>query len=424
MNKQNFIIKGHMIWSRDRKEMTVKEDHYLVVSAGIIQGVFPQVPAEFAGLEMLDYTGHLVIPGLTDLHIHGPQYVFRGLSMDRELLDWLNFRTFPEEAKYRDPEYARRAYRLFAQDLRQGGTVNAVVFGTIHKEGTRILMEELEAAGLRAYVGKVNMDRNSPDDYREETEDSAADTRAWIQETAGAFSQVKPILTPRFLPTCSDRLMELLGQLQREFALPVQSHLSENQGEIAWVRELCPQADFYGDGYQRFGLFGGDVPTIMAHCVYSGEEELLRMKERGVYIAHCPQSNTNIASGIAPVRRFLDMGIRVGLGSDVAGGHSASIFRTMAEAVQVSKLRWRLVDQTLRPLTAAEAFYLGTEGGGSFFGRSGSFQKGYAADILVLDESRMPYMEELTVAERLERYLYLCGEKDILHKFVGGRMLF
>ena len=152
-----------------------------------------------------------------------------------------------------------------------------------------------------------------------------------------------------------NELMERLAGIQRTFGLPVQSHLSENQGEVEWVRELCPSASCYGDAYASFGLFGGGVPTIMAHCVLSGEEEIAMLRERGVWVAHCPASNTNIASGIAPVRRFLDEGLRVGLGSDVAGGHSTSLFRAMADAIQVSKLRCRLQDKSLNPLNVQEA---------------------------------------------------------------------
>lgn len=145
------------------------------------------------------------------------------------------------------------------------------------------------------------------------------------------------------------------------------------------------------------------------------------MKERGVWVAHCPQSNTNIASGIAPVRRYLQEGISMGLGSDVAGGHSTSIFRAMADAIQVSKLRWRLQDQSLAPLTVEEAFWLGTAGGGSFFGAVGSFLPGYELDAVVLDDRRLRSTRALTLKERLERVIYLSDDRDVAGKFVQGR---
>jgi len=218
--------------------------------------------------------------------------------------------------------------------------------------------------------------------------------------------------------------MKGLGSLQREFRLPVQSHLSENRGEVAWVRELAPDAASYGEAYGRFGLFGGEgVPTIMAHCVLSaGAEEELLLKN-GVYLAHCPQSNVNLSSGIAPVRRFLDRGMRIGLGSDVAGGTGTSILRAMADAIQVSKLRWRLVDQNDAPLTVPEVFYLATLGGGSFFGKVGSFAAGYEFDAVVIDDAVPGFAPDLPPESRLERAIYLSSEVKILDKYVRGRQI-
>ena len=151
--------------------------------------------------------------------------------------------------------------------------------------------------------------------------------------------------------------------------MPVQSHLSENPSEAKWVKELCPWSEFYGDAYDRFGLFGSGGPTLMAHCVYSDDKEIERIKERGVYIAHCPESNMNLSSGIAPVQRFLEGGIHVGLGSDVAAGSTENIFHAMRQAIQASKIRWRLQDSSLKPLTIEEVFYMATKGGGEFFGK-------------------------------------------------------
>ena len=148
------------------------------------------------------------------------------------------------------------------------------------------------------------------------------------------------------------------------------------------------------------------------------------MKERGVYIAHCPQSNENLASGIAPVRAYLEQGMHVGLGSDVAGGAHMSIFRAMADAIQMSKLRWRLVDQSQKPLTVPEVFYLGTKGGGSFFGKVGSFESGYEMDAVVIDDSIYRHPQRLSVEERAERLIYLHDGSPVLHKFVAGKQLF
>lgn len=417
-----FVLKGDIIWSRTPQELAVCKDHYVVCEDGVCAGVFPTLPARFAPLPVHDYTGKLIIPGLIDLHAHAPQYAFRALGMDLELLDWLDTQTFPHEARYADPDYARRAYTLFADDLRRSSTTRAVLFGTLHVDATLTLMGLLEESGLITRVGKVNMDRNSPDVLCEESAAaSLSATRRWL-DGCRDFSRTQPILTPRFIPSCSDALMYGLRDLQRETGLPVQSHLSENQSEIAWVSELCPEASGYGDAYDRFGLFGG-CPTIMAHCVWSDEAERARMKQNGVFIAHCPQSNVNLSSGIAPVRAFLNEGLSVGLGSDIAGGVHLSMLRAIADTIQVSKLRWRLQDPSLAPITLPEAFYLATRGGGAFFGKVGAFESGFAFDALVLDDTTLPCPFDLSPLERLTRVAYLADDRAVAHKYVSGRKL-
>lgn len=427
MNNQNtFALKGDICFSLDQKHLSVMENAYVVCEDGLCAGVYRELPGRFRGIPCRDTGGALITPGFTDLHLHAPQYSFRGMHMDLELLDWLNTVTFPEEAKYTDLDYAKRAYQIFTEDLKNSPTTRACIFGTLHTEATELLMELTEKTGIKAYVGKVNMDRNGPASLQEESAKSSAEaTVRWLEETAGKYRNVRPILTPRFIPSCSDELMRELSSIQKAYRLPVQSHLSENPGETAWVRELCPDADFYGDAYDRFGLFGGgQCPTIMAHCVYSSDQEIALMKKRGVYVAHCPQSNTNLSSGIAPVRKFLEEGLCVGLGTDIAGGHSLSILRAAADAVQVSKLRWRLTDNTQKALTFDEAFYLATMGGGSFFGKVGSFLNGYEFDALILDDSRFPHPQPLTARERLERLAYLDDGRCVAGKYAAGVKLF
>ncbi len=424
MEKQTFVLKGNIYYSKSATELAVFEQAYAVCLNGISQGVFRTLPKEYEALPLMDMGDSLILPGLTDLHLHAPQYTFRALGMDLELLKWLNTNTFPEEAKYAELDYAREAYALFAGEMRRGATTRACVFGTIHTEATELLMDLLEETGICTWVGKVNMDRNSPDYLCEKSAgQSAADTRDWIERTLPKCRCTKPMITPRFVPSCSDELMKMLGELARRYNLPVQSHLSENPEEVAWVKKLAPESAFYGDAYDRFGLFGKEVPTIMAHCVYSGEEETQRIFENGVFIAHCPQSNTNIASGIAPVRRYLDRGMRIGLGTDVAGGFSASILRAMADSIQVSKLRWRLSDETLKPVSLEEAFYMGTKGGGAFFGKAGSFEEGYLFDAVALDDSTLKTPRPLSLRDRLERAVYMSEECRVVSKYVEGRQI-
>ena len=167
-----------------------------------------------------------------------------------------------------------------------------------------------------------------------------------------------------------------------------------------------------------------DVKTVMAHCVWSTEEEVELMRQNGVFVAHCPASNMNLTSGIAPIRKYLEKGLNIGLGSDVAGGHSDSIFRAITDAIQVSKMYYRMVDENCKPLVFSEAFYLATKGGGKFFGNVGSFEKGYEFDAVVLDDSILHHPQSLNLAERMERAVYLgLDEKGICSKFVKGSKL-
>lgn len=163
---------------------------------------------------------------------------------------------------------------------------------------------------------------------------------------------------------------------------------------------------------------------MMAHCVWSTDEEVELMRKNGVFVAHCPASNMNLTSGIAPIRRYLDQGLNIGLGSDIAGGHSDSIFRAITDAIQVSKMYFRMVDESVKPLVFPEAFYLATKGGGAFFGKVGSFEEGYEFDVVVLDDSVLPSPQTLTLAERMERAVYLSlDSKKITAKYVAGRKI-
>ncbi len=422
--EKNYVVHGHLCYTPTPEEVTVVENGWLVCEDGKISGVFEKLPGKFDGMEILDYTGCLIIPGLTDLHLHAPQYSFRSLGMDMELMDWLNTHTFPEEAKYCDMEYALRAYTIFAEDMKKSATTRAAVFATLHVPATRLLMDLLDKTGIIADVGKVNMDRNCPEFLCESGwREAARSTRDWLESTLGAYNNIKPIITPRFTPACSPKLMSELGKMQKEYGVPVQSHLSENPGEIQLVQQLHPDSRFYGETYEKAGLFGENGPVIMAHCIYSSAKEVNLMKEREVFVAHCPQSNMNLASGLAPARWYMDNGLSMGLGSDIAGGYSLSIFRAMADAISMSKMYWRHVDEKARPLSAAEAFYLGTKGGGAFFGKCGSFELGYDADFVVLDDTRLPSPMPLDVRQRLERMIFLSDDRHIKAKYVRGTLI-
>lgn len=426
------ILKGDVCYQTSPKSFVTVKSGYLVITGGVVTGVYEKLPDEFGGYELCDYEGKLIVPGLIDLHLHAPQNAFRGTAMDLELIDWLNENAFKEEEKFSEIDYAKKSYALFTDELKRSATTRAAIFATIHKDATVALMNMLENSGLIAYVGKVNMDRNAPSYLCEaDAKTSVIATEEVISRTKN-LKNVKPILTPRFTPSCTNELFKGLEELQIEYDLPVQSHLSENLGEIELVKNLRPEAEFYGKTYDDYGLFGKaksgkSVKTVMAHCVWSGEAEQTLMKENGVFIAHSPLSNLNLSSGIAPVRRYLNKGLKVGLATDVAGGNTKSMFSAIVACVQVSKMYWRLVNSSEKPVTFAEAFYLSTKGGGEFFGKVGSFESGYEADVLVLDDGILPSPCDFSIEKRLERYAYLNGDLrqgGITAKFVKGEKIF
>ncbi len=406
--EKSFAIKGDIAFSEGCDSFHAVQDGYLVCIDGVCSGVFETLPEMYRNLPVSDFSGKLIIPGLVDLHVHAPQFAYRGTGMDLELMDWLQQVAFPEETKYSDLCYADQAYAIFADAMKKSATTRAVMFSSRHREATELLMDKMEASGIVSYVGKVNMDREAPDPLREKNAaESAAETEKWLADVVGKYQNTYPIITPRFLPSCTNELLERLSEIIKRTGLPVQSHLSENLGEIALVKSLFPASKFYGDAYDSFGMFGGYAKTVMAHCVYSEESEISLMKERGVFVAHCPASNENISSGIAPVRKYLNDGLKIGLGSDVAGGETISMFRAVTDAIKVSKLYWRIIDNSSKPLTFDEAFWLGTKSGGAFFGKVGSFEPGYEFDAVVLDDSLLPHVSPMNIHQRVERAFYL-----------------
>lgn len=420
-----FILKGTIVYSLSKTEVFAKDNQYLVCVDGKSKGVFGKLPKEYENLPIEDMGDSLIIPGMTDLHAHAPQYAFHGLGMDYELLDWLDNYAFVEESKYSDLEYAKKAYEIFVEDLKRTTTTRACLFATSHREPTELLMDILENSGLVSMVGLVEMDRNAPDAIRQKSVSSSMeDTRVWL-ENSKKYKNTTPIITPRFVITSTDEQLEELGKLQKETGLCVQSHLSENYGEIESVKELFPWSKNYADVYNHYNLFGGnDSKAIMAHCVHCTEEEISLMKKNNVFVAHCPDSNMNLKSGVAPVRKYIDLDLKMGLGTDVSGGSTLNMLEAIRDTVIASKMRWRLKDESINPVNTWEAFYLATVGGGEFFGKVGSFEEGYDFDVVILDDKRYNCPYELSAKNRLERMFYMGSSMDTAHKYVKGKKLF
>ena len=342
--------------------------------------------------------------------------------MDEELIPWLNNYTFPEEGKFKDLDYSKVVFSNLLHDLWRFGTTRSLVYSSIFKESTELLMDMFIDSGLSAFVGKVNMDQNSTPYLTEKTEQSIIDTEDIILKYKDKSELVKPIITPRFVPTCSAELMEGLGKLAKKYNIPVQSHLNENTSEIIWVSELFPNSKNYSSVYDEFGLFGQST-TVMGHCVHNNQDEMELMGLNKVYVAHCPYSNLNLSSGIMKTREYLDMDIPIGLGSDISGGHIMNMNSVAIAAIEMSKMVWLESDKKLAPLTLSEAFYLATKGGGSLFGKVGSFEEGYEFDALIIDDSSLVFGNDLTLDERLQKFMYIGDDRNISERYVSGNQI-
>ena len=412
------IYKGNILFTKIKDKFEIIENGFIIVKNGKILDLYKNLPSEYQNFEVIDFSDNLIIPGMNDLHCHAPQFRNLGMAMDKELIPWLDNYTFPEEGKFKSIEYSDKVYKNFIKEVWRHGTTRIAVFATVHKDSSIRLMDLFKQSGLGALVGKVNMNINCTYDLLENTEKSISDTEYILENYYNDDELVNPIITPRFIPSCNSELLKSLGDLAVKYNVPTQSHLSENLGEIDWVKQLQPESEFYGDAYNRFNLFG-QTKTLMAHCVYSCDKELELMKKNNVFAVHCPNSNLNLGSGIMPVRKFLDNGINIVLGSDISGGHDLSIFKVMVNAIQCSKLLWVNSNKQVDFLTLSEAFYMATKGGGSFFGKVGSFEKNYDFDALILDDSNLN-PESYSLIERLERFIYIGDDRNIIHRYVRG----
>jgi len=420
--KELQAIKGNIIFTKNFGKYEIIKNGYVVLGNNVIKGVYEVLPEELNNASVIDYGDKLIIPGFVDIHLHGPQFPNLGLGLDKELMPWLESYTFPEEEKYWDITYAKEVYTSLVRELWKNGTTRSCIFATVHLDSTKLLMDILNHSGLGAYVGKVNMDRNCPEFLREDTEKSIEDTENFIIEYGNKYELVKPIITPRFVPTCTTKLLRTLGDLAEKYKIPVQSHLSENKDEVEFVKFLHPEFENYASVYEDAGLLGKQ-PTIMAHCVLLEDEEIEMLKKNQVFVAHSPNSNSNLASGIAPIRKLINKGIPIGLASDISGGHSLSMCNIIVDSAQASKIKWLESGKKEAPLNTAELFYLATKGSGSFFGKVGSFEEGYEFDALVIDDSSLNSFKKLSIEERLQKFIYTGNPKNIIKRYVAGKVI-
>ena len=340
----------------------------------------------------------ILIPGMVDLHVHAPQWPQLGKALHLPLEDWLQKYTFPLEARYSDIAFAQQVYPSLVKALLANGTTTAMYFATIHEEATALLAQTCLSIGQRAYVGRVAMDdpTQCPDYYRDKnaTLSLQSSERSLKYIRSLDFNQhelVKPVITPRFIPSCSNELLEGLGELAKKHQCHVQTHCSESDWEHHYVLDRLGMTDT--QALANFGLLSRH--TVLAHSNFVNDADMQIITEYGSGIAHCPLSNGYFANSVFPLREALNKSVRVGLGTDIAGGHSASIFNACQNAVLSSRQLESGVDVSVEPdkrakpetrINFIEAFYLATVGGAEVLNSpTGLFQTGLQFDALQLD---------------------------------------
>ena len=381
------------------------------------------------------------LPGFVDIHVHAPQWPQAALALDEPLYLWLEQRTFPLESRFADLDFARTVYRDLVQQLLARGSTTTVYLGSAHLESSIELAAICAEEGQRALVGKTVMDdpAANPEHYRDASPTQAvADTETLIREVEaiGRASRqgIWPVVTPRFIPSCTDEVLRGLGQLAERYGAYVQTHCNEGQWEHDVVLERFGKTDPYA--LRDFGLLREH--SIMAHCPYLTEDEGEMFAELGVAVAHCPMANSYFSSAVAPIKRFRQQGINVGLGTDISGGYSPSMYENIRQAVLVSRLLETGVDAQRPPqerglgearISLVEALWLATTGGAQALGLPvGCFEPGRAFDLQVVDVKRRD--SDLTgfgvfdaPGDKLARILYLSTPDNIRQVYVQGHLV-
>lgn len=405
----------------DPASFELLEDGVLVVEAGRVAAIGPasellsRLPQ---GAELVEHHGKLLLPGFIDTHIHYPQTDIIA-APGAHLLAWLNEHTFPAEARFADPLHARAVADFFLDQLLAAGTTSAAVFCTVHRASAEAFFQAAEARGLRMMAGKVLMDRNCPPYLRDSAQSGERDTRELYEKWHGR-GRLSYAITPRFAGTSSEAQLHSAGKLARE--LPealLQTHLAETVEEVAWIRQLFPTARSYLDVYERCGLVR--ERAVFAHCIHLSQEDRGRLARAGGTAAFCPSSNLYLGSGLFDIRSCDAAGLAFGMGSDVGGGSSFSMLRTLGHAYEVAQLQ----RQTLSPL---RAFYLATLGGARALGLTqvGRLSTGAEADFIVLDLAATELMARrsslaASLSEKLLLLMTLGDERAVAATYIAGR---
>lgn len=398
------------------------DDGLLFIRDGHIQALMPWQEGEQYLHPQTGYTdlrGKILLPGFIDAHVHYPQTEMIG-AFGEQLLEWLTTYTFPVESQFADEAYATEIARFFVEQLLSHGTTTALVFCTLHPESVNALFSEALRLNMRLIAGKVMMDRHAPDYLSETAEQSYRQTRELIQRWQHQ-GRLGYAITPRFAPTSTPALLEAVRQLREEFPQTwLQTHLSENPNEVAWVKDLWPEHERYLDVYHHYQLTG--ERSVFAHGIHLDDREWQCLHDTGSAVAFCPTSNLFLGSGLFRLPASWQHKVRIGMGSDVGAGTTFSMLRTLGEAYKVCQL------QSYR-LRASEAFYHATLGGARALhldDRIGNFAPGKEADFVVIDPAVTP-LQRLRIGrckdiyERLFVLMTLGDERNIHETWVNGQ---
>ncbi|XP_012280211.1 guanine deaminase [Orussus abietinus] len=422
------LFIGPLIHFNNEGELRVVENAEILVEDGKITRVVENQRSKDVAMEHVTRleNGQFFVPGFVDCHIHAAQIPNLGIGYDKPLLDWLEHYTFPLEKKFQDQNFARRVYEAVVKRTISVGTTTACYFASLYGESSKILGQKAAQYGQRAFIGKVNMNNPHENGYFESTTESVSKTLEFIQAINEIGSSlVKPIITPRFVLSCDMELMTMLGNVAREMDLHVQTHIAENLEEVKIVSETFKQHSSYAAIYHAAGLL--TKKTLLAHGIYLSDEELILLKNQGTSIVHCPSSNTCLKSGLCDVQRLKRFNIKIGLGTDVSGGHSACMLEVMRAAIQVS-CHLALLTTNYQPLNYKDVFYLATLGGATALtldDKIGNLVPGKDFDALVVDlnvhDGPLDNLCEYTLEEKLQRFIHSGDDRNIVEVYIAGQ---
>ncbi|XP_050315687.1 guanine deaminase [Anthonomus grandis grandis] len=364
----------------------------------------------------------ILIPGLVDTHIHAPQYPNCGLGYDKTLMDWLDIYTFNLERKYRDLDLAKKVFDAVVRKTLDNGTTTACYFGSLFNEASLVLVDSVISHGQRGFVGKINMTQSPFKDYVETPQETVDNTIKFVEDVLAKQSNlVSPIITPRFAPSLELEDMTQLGKIAQKYNLRIQTHISENLDEISYVKEHFGMS--YAEVYETAQLLTNK--TILAHGIYLNQDDIDKLKKYQTAIAHCPDSNICLKSGLCDVKHLLEQDIIVGLGTDASGGSSPSIRSAMKSALDTS-ISVSFNKSNYQPLNYQDVFYLATLGGAKALAieeKIGNFEAGKQFDALIIDANvngPIDYLQYCSPLEILQKFIYCGDDRNVVSVFVAG----